>query len=117
MQVGIVGAPYIAQLLFLYGISEPLSHCCPTHDHFKISLVPAGGGVGGGARLFLIIVLTDEKAIVGKRGKPLCGGYEGGMVFGNSIGILRDSEIKQSQGQSIANICHEKGIREAIYYR
>jgi len=33
------------------------------------------------------------------------------------VGILRDAEIKQGQGQSIANICREKGISEAIYYR
>ena len=26
-------------------------------------------------------------------------------------------EIKQGQGQSIAKICREKGISEAIYYR
>ena len=38
------------------------------------------------------------------------------MVFGNGIGMLRDSEIKQSHGQNIANICRDKGIREAIYY-
>ena len=33
------------------------------------------------------------------------------------VGILRDAEIKQGQGQSITNICREKGISEAIYYR
>ena len=33
------------------------------------------------------------------------------------VGILRDAEIKQGQGQSVANICREKGISEAIYYR
>ena len=33
------------------------------------------------------------------------------------VGILRDIEIKQGQGQSIADSCREKGISEAIYYR
>ena len=33
------------------------------------------------------------------------------------VGILRDAGIKQGQGQSVANICREKGISEAIYYR
>ena len=33
------------------------------------------------------------------------------------VGILRDAEIKQGQGLSVANICREKGISEAIYYR
>jgi len=33
------------------------------------------------------------------------------------VGILRDAEIKQGQGQSVANICREKGISEAFYYR
>ncbi len=33
------------------------------------------------------------------------------------IGILRDAEIKQGKGYSIADICREKGISESIYYR
>ena len=33
------------------------------------------------------------------------------------VGILRDVEIKQGQGQSISDSCREKGISEAIYYR
>ena len=33
------------------------------------------------------------------------------------VGILRDAEIKQGQGLSVANICREKGISETIYYR
>jgi len=32
------------------------------------------------------------------------------------VGILRDAEIKQGRGLSVANICSEKGISEAIYY-
>lgn len=33
------------------------------------------------------------------------------------MGILRDVEIKQGQGQSISNCCREEGVSEAIYYR
>lgn len=33
------------------------------------------------------------------------------------IGILRDVEIQQGQGRSIADCCRAKGISEAIYYR
>ena len=33
------------------------------------------------------------------------------------VGILRDVEIKQGQGQSFSNRCREKSISEAIYYR
>lgn len=32
------------------------------------------------------------------------------------VGILRDVEIRQGQGQRISNCCREKGISEAIYY-
>ena len=33
------------------------------------------------------------------------------------VGLLRDIEIQNGKGKSIADCCREKGISEAIYYR